>query len=119
MANDDVPTDVGTKSGSEAQSENPNDSPLGVYAGFPYSPEPFANLSDKGRAALIGLDDIATKCDIAARRMEVEQAWEALHFERGYQHLLRGKNGGWQLPGQGAGKKANDRNHNKSGVFPG
>ncbi len=112
MANDNVPTDVGGKGGSDAKPENPNDSPLGVYAPFPYSPEPFADLSEKGRAALIGLDDIATKCDVAARRMEVEQAWEALHFERGYQHLFRGKNGGWQLPGQGSGKKANDKNHN-------
>ena len=37
---------------------------------------------------------------------------EALHFERGYQHLLRGKRGGWELPGGGQGKKANERNHN-------
>jgi hypothetical protein len=44
--------------------------------------------------------------------MEVEQAWEALHFERGYQHLLRGKRGGWELPGGGQGKKSNERNHN-------
>ena len=33
-------------------------------------------------------------------------------FERGYQHLLRGKRGGWELPGGGQGKKANERNHN-------
>ena len=37
---------------------------------------------------------------------------EALHFERGYQHLFRGKRGGWELPGGGQGKKANERNHN-------
>ena len=79
--------------GSEA-SENPNDSPIGIYASFPYSPEPFADLSDGARSALIGLDNIATQTDTYARRMEVEQAWEALHFERGYQHLLRGKRGG-------------------------
>lgn len=102
----------GAKGGSDAQPESPNDSPLGVYAPFPYSPEPFAELSDIARGALVGLDDIATKTDVAARRMEVEQTWEALHFERGYQHLLRGKRGGWELPGGGTGKKANDRNHN-------
>jgi hypothetical protein len=94
------------------QPESPNDSPLGVYASFPYSPEPFAELSDKARGTLITLDDICTKADVAARRLEVEQAWEALHFERGYQHLLRGKRGGWELPGGGQGKKANERNHN-------
>jgi hypothetical protein len=102
----------GAKGGSDAQPESPNDSPLGVYAPFPYSPEPFAELSDVARGAVLGLDDIATKTDVAARRMEVEQTWEALHFERGYQHLLRGKRGGWELPGGGTGKKANDRNHN-------
>ena len=111
MPDNGVPTNVGQDSGVD-QVESPNDSPLGVYAPFPYSPEPFAELTPVAREALIGLDDIATKTDIAARRMEVEQTWEALHFERGYQHLLRGKSGGWQLPGQGAGKRANDRNHN-------
>ena len=100
------------RGGSSDQPEDPNDSPLGVYAPFPFSPEPFATLSDTARGALIGLDDICTKCDVAARRLEVEQAWEALHFERGYQHLLRGKRGGWELPGGGQGKKSNERNHN-------
>src|ERR1700674_2966958 len=100
------------RGGQDSQPENPNDSPLGVYAPFPYSPEPFAELSDGARGALLALDDICTKADVAARRMEVEQAWEALHFERGYQHLLRGKRGGWELPGGGQGKKANERNHN-------
>ena len=92
--------------------ESPNDSPLGVYAPFPFSSEPFADLSDTARGALLGLDDLVSKTDVAARRMEVEQTWEALHFERGYQHLLRGKRGGWELPGGGQGKKANERNHN-------
>jgi len=84
-------------------SEKPQDAALGVYAPFPYSPEPFAELSDKARLTLLGLDDIATKTDIAARRLEIEQAWEAIHFDRGYQHLLRGKNGGWVLPGNNTG----------------
>jgi hypothetical protein len=115
MPNNDVPEVVGAGTEGakhDAQPESPNDSPLGVYAPFPYSPEPFAELSDKARGTLISLDDLCTKTDVAARRMEVEQAWEALHFERGYQHLLRGKRGGWELPGGGQGKKANERNHN-------
>lgn len=114
MAND-VPEVTGTSaegSNKAEQPESPNNSPLGVYAPFPYSPEPFAELSDGARLSLMALDDLCTKADVAARRMEVEQAWEALHFERGYQHLLRGKRGGWELPGGGQGKKANERNHN-------
>jgi hypothetical protein len=112
---DDVSQVTGTSAegtGKAEQPESPNNSPLGVYAPFPYSPEPFAELTDGARLSLMALDDLCTKADVAARRMEVEQAWEALHFERGYQHLMRGKRGGWELPGGGQGKKANERNHN-------
>jgi hypothetical protein len=112
---DDVSQVTGTSaegSNKTEKPESPNDSPLGVYAPFPHSPEPFAELSDSARLSLMALDDLCTKADVAARRLEVEQAWEALHFERGYQHLLRGKRGGWELPGGGQGKKANERNHN-------
>lgn len=108
-----VPTNVGNSSPNADAKENPNESPLGVYAPFPYSPEPFVDLSQDGREALLTLDSIATRTDSAARRMEVEQAWEALHFERGYQHLLKGKRGGWELPGSGTGYGARDqKNHN-------
>lgn len=97
----------------EQKPESPNDSPLGVYAPFPYSAEPFAELSEDARAALLGLDIIATKMDVAARRLEIEQAWEALHFDRGYQYLLRGRQGGWELPGNstGFGKQQQDNNN--------
>lgn len=98
---------------AEEIKESPSESPLGVYAPFPYSPEPFVDLSEDARGALLTLDSIATRTDSAARRMEVEQAWEALHFERGYQHLLKGKRGGWELPGSGSGFSARDqKNHN-------
>ena len=108
-----VPTRAEASSPNADAKENPNESPVGVYAPFPYSPEPFVELSQDARAALITLDGIATRTDSAARRMEVEQAWEALHFERGYQHLLKGKRGGWELPGAGSGFSAKDqKNHN-------
>lgn len=95
------------------QPESPNNSPLGVYTSFDYSSEPFAELSKDAEGALMQLDIIATKTDVAARRFEVEQAWEALHFDRGYQHLLRGKQGGWILPGQASGfGPSSQRNNN-------
>lgn len=107
-----VPTNAGSTSTNVGQ-ESPNDTPVGIYSPFPYSPEPFAELSEEAKGALLTLDSIATRSDSAARRMEVEQAWEALHFERGYQHLLRGKRGGWELPGPGSGFGAKDqKNHN-------
>jgi hypothetical protein len=75
-----MPDDVSQVTGTSAEGtnksdkpESPNDSPLGVYAGFPYSPEPFAELSDAARLSLMALDDLCTKADVAARRMEVEQ----------------------------------------------
>jgi hypothetical protein len=77
--NQDVGAGADVKVGGADSQEDPNESPLGVYAPFPFSPEPFAQLSDVARGALIGLDNIATKTDTAARRMEVEQTWEALH----------------------------------------
>ena len=122
MATNDVPVDVGTGTeggkhgGTDSQSEDPNDSPLGVYAPFPYSPEPFVVLTPAARGALIQLDNICTKTDVAARRMEVEQTWEQLHFERGYQHLLRAKKGGWELPGSGTGYGKNSQS-NHSNVY--
>lgn len=99
------------------QTEDPNQSPLGVYAAFPYSAEPFANLSETGKGALMQLDGIASKTDVAARRMEVEQAWEALHFDRGYQHLLRGKQGGWIIPGVGTGAGNTQNNYNSGSLY--
>ena len=95
------------------QPERPEDSPLGVYAPFDWSSEPFADLSDDAKGALMQLDILATKTDVAARRLEVEQVWEAIHFDRGYQHLLRGKQGGWILPGQASGfGPASQQNNN-------
>ena len=101
--NFEQPASAGTVPGTEEKPETPDNSPLGVYAPFPYSSEPFAKLSEGAQGALMQLDCIASKTDVASRRMEVEQCWESLHFDRGYQHLLRGKNGGWQIPGQSTG----------------
>jgi len=55
------------------QPENPADSPLGCFAPFDWSSEPFADLSDDAKGALMQLDILATKTDVAARRFEVEQ----------------------------------------------
>lgn len=85
------------------QPEKASDSPLGMLAPIEYSSEPFAELSEAAQGALMQLDILCTKTDVAARRFEVEQTWEAVHFSRGYQHLLRGKQGGWILPGQASG----------------
>ena len=95
--------------------ESPDDSALGLYSWFPYSPEPFVKLSQDARSALITLDQISTQTDEAARRFEVEESWESWQFDRGYQHLLRDRRGGWKLPGQGTGYGSGEKNSNSTG----
>ena len=103
-----------TSAGTENMApETPDDSALGLYSWFPYSPEPFVKLGQEARAALITLDQISTQTDEAARRFEIEQSWESWQFDRGYQHLLKGKRGGWILPGQGTGF-GTDKNSNST-----
>jgi hypothetical protein len=116
MADYAVATNAGDALPKGAQPERPEDSPLGVYAPFPYSAEPFADLSADAKKALLELDKIATRMDSAARRLEIEQAWESLHFDRGYQHLLRGKQGGWILPGAQTGFGAKQQQNN-NGIY--
>lgn len=57
-----------------------------------------ADLTETEITTLTGLVEKTAKRDLAARRFEVEQAWEARLFSRGYQYLLRGRNGGFYLP---------------------
>jgi hypothetical protein len=76
---------------------------LGVYAPWWSSPERTylkEDLDANVRSALVSLRQLASRSDIAARRFEVEQAWEVDLFERGYQHLTARKGGGFDLPGE-------------------
>lgn len=62
------------------------------------SPYPFADLSEEEKNQLIALARLVGNKDVAARRWEVEQSWEARLFDRGYQYLLPRRGGGWILP---------------------
>ena len=55
-----VATNVGKSSPNADAKENPNETPLGIFSPFPYSPEPFVDLSKDGREALLTFGDIAT-----------------------------------------------------------
>jgi broad specificity phosphatase PhoE len=70
---------------------------LAPHWASPY-PNVLDDLSDAAQKELKRLCDIVGNKDIAARRWEVEQAWEARLFYRGYQYLLPRKGGGWVLP---------------------
>ncbi len=76
-----------------AQLYDPGD--LAPYWDSPYSP---ADLNEAEIAALKSLCDLVGAKDVAARRWEVEQSWEARLFDRGYQYLLPRRGGGWILP---------------------
>ena len=58
-------------------------------------------LSDSAKQSLMELDMKFAKCDVAPRRIEIEQVWKSRHYDRGYQFLLHNKNGGWTMPGTG------------------
>lgn len=72
----------------------------GQYAAFDYSAEPFAEPDDEQKRVLRELVVLASRRDVASRRFEVEQRWEQRLFDRGYQHLLPRRGGGWSLPGE-------------------
>lgn len=79
----------------------------GTIAPFDYSPNDFVTLSDDAKKAIYELVLIASRTDVASRRFEVEQSWEARLFDRGYQHLMPRKSGGWSLPGENTSWGAN------------
>lgn len=102
--------------------ENFDFSEIGAHCRFDWTPEPhyladgetwvpdefedpgdrdLSPLSEGAQAALIELDRIANQADIAPRRIEIEQAWKAIHYDRGYQFLLKHRNGGWTMPSTG------------------
>jgi hypothetical protein len=81
-----------------AEAENEDSLRLGELGPFDYSDQPFLELSEEEKNALKTLIRDCSKRDTAARRMEVEQSWEARLFKRGYQYLLPRRGGGWYLP---------------------
>lgn len=89
---------VTTEQTEEEQPQSPDQiKDLGVYEPFDYTPEPFVTFTEKTKGEVLALCINCAKRDMAARRMEVEQAWEARLFKRGYQFLFPRKGGGWSL----------------------
>src|SRR5215475_9885707 len=84
--------------------DEPNEDDLGRYEPFDWTDQEFVTLSEKGRNHLYELCRNCAKRDMAARRMEVEQEWEAQLFDRGYQYLFPRRGGGWQLFSAASGK---------------
>lgn len=81
----------------------------GELTSYDYSPDQNAELSEVAQNGLEQLCREASKRDTAARRMEVEQSWQARLFYRGYQYLLPRRGGGWTLPGESSGYGPKDQ----------
>lgn len=95
-----MPNDVEDIEQDEQEDSTPAaDYVPGQYAPHWYSPHKDADMSDELKKQIMHLCDLVGKKDVAARRWEVEQSWEARLFDRGYQFLLPRRGGGWQIPG--------------------
>src|SRR6266850_1855923 len=73
-----------------------------LFQDDPDNPRDISPLSEDARKALLEIDQIAAKTDVSPRRIEIECAWRANHYQRGYQFLLHHRNGGFTLPGNGS-----------------
>lgn len=96
---DSTPVDVETDPKRDAAPERPELSfDPGEIAPCWASPYPDADLDDKEEKALKSLCDTIGNVDVAARRCEVEEAWQSRLYDRGFQYLLPRRNGGWVIP---------------------
>ena len=77
--------------------------PPGALVGVEVSYKEPLELSEDEQNALKELCRKAQLRDMPARREEVIRIWEHRLFDRGFQHLLPLRNGGWRLPALGTG----------------
>lgn len=75
----------------------------GTLGPYDYSVDDNADLSSEAEKWLQSHIRTCVLGGQASRRFEVEQAWEARLFNRGYQYLLPRAGGGWQIPGNSTG----------------
>lgn len=89
-----------TNDQAQQQAETDLDIRPGDLAPCWYSPEPnlVRKISERARLSLRHMFDSIGNKDVAARRWEVQQAWESRLFDRGYQYLLPRRGGGWIVP---------------------
>jgi len=81
----------------------------GELIGVEYFKKPALKWEDDEKAAIRELCRLTQNRDMPARREEVIRVWEARLFDRGKQHLLPLRNGGWKLPQAGSGYGPTDQ----------
>jgi hypothetical protein len=81
----------------------------GELIGVEYFKKPALKWEEDEKAAIRDLCRLTQNRDMPARREEVIRVWEARLFDRGKQHLLPLRNGGWKIPGAGTGYGTQDQ----------
>jgi len=84
--------------------------PPGTLIGVEWYRDGKVQLSAEEQNALKELIRELSNRDMAARREEVILIWKKRLYDRGFQHLLPQRNGGWQLPAVGTGYNPQDVN---------
>lgn len=77
--------------------------PPGSLVGVESSYKEPLQLSEEEQNALRELVRVFERRDMAAYREQVIRVWEKRLFDRGFQHLIPRRNGGWNLPTVGTG----------------
>jgi hypothetical protein len=97
---------------ADESTPNPNEVPKrepGVLIGVEwYKKGPVTLDEDEKRA----FKDLCVKLqtrEMAPRREQIIMVWKKRLFDRGFQHLLPQRNGGWQLPAIGSGYNPQDQ----------
>jgi hypothetical protein len=75
----------------------------GVLVGVEWNKKEPLDLTDEEQNSVKDLLRTLNQRDSPARREEIIRTWEKRLFDRGYQHILPLRNGGWRLPAQGSG----------------
>ena len=84
--------------------------PPGTLIGVEWYKDDKVPLDPEEQNALKELIRDLSNRDMAARREEVILIWKKRLYDRGFQHLLPQRNGGWQLPAVGTGYNPQDVN---------
>jgi hypothetical protein len=88
--------------------------PPGTLIGQEVSYRPKLEVDTAEVNALRELSRTIFNRDMPARREEVIRIWEKRLFDRGLQHLLPRRGGGWEIPGAGTGYNPGDEENQQS-----
>jgi hypothetical protein len=75
----------------------------GILVGVEWKKKPRLQFSESEQNSIKELVRKLKLRETAARREQIIRVWEKRLFDRGFQHILIQRNGGWGLPAQGTG----------------